>query len=166
MILWILITAHCVFCVQGPSLSNAPLMVYLLSRCTFRPILSAFYFLKLWWNAGLYSHCLPGADGSWYCVLGPYLTLLHQTGTSSNNKTIHLTHVSFLETPLDKSAKLKISRPACSHTLLFNYLTFLSSYMPEISGCCCLATPCIIRDASVCTRLLLIWKLQSGLDSH
>lgn len=36
----------------------------------------------------------------------------------STKKTIHLTHLSFIETPLDISAQLKISRPACSHTLL------------------------------------------------
>lgn len=41
-------------------------------------------FPQLWWNAGFHPHRLPGANGSWHCVLGPYLPVVHQTGTFLN----------------------------------------------------------------------------------
>lgn len=45
------------------------------------PALTVLCFFQLWWNAGLYSYCFPGVNGSWDCVLGPHLSLFHQTGT-------------------------------------------------------------------------------------
>ena len=78
------------------------------------------------------------------------LSFIKQVPCPKKPRAIHLTHYSFTgQISTLKSFKVCIF----IHILLFNYVTFLSSYIPDMSGCCCLATPHIVQSSfSVCDK--------------